>query len=116
MLKKNTFILLGVVVALIIAILAPYIASNNPDGLESTFSKITRSQDSQGSGDNEPAAEDINNNANDTGNDFIFSSPFPDYSIGNLSRFGETIAMIIGTILILLLAFGLGTLLKRRKD
>ena len=103
-------------VALVIAILAPYIGAENPDGLESTFDKITRSQDSQGSGDNELAAGAFSNTTEDTGNDSVFSSPFPDNSSGNRSKFGEATAIIRGTIIIPLLSFGLGKLLKRPKE
>ena len=38
--KDKKFIIGGLVVAIIIAILAPFLASSNPDGLESAAEKI----------------------------------------------------------------------------
>jgi cobalt/nickel transport protein len=117
MMKRNTFIIIGIVVVLIIAILAPFISSNNPDGLESTFNDISGSRGRQGLGEVSSNTVTIEENlTNITGNNLSFHSLFPDYSIGNLAKFGEPTAIVMGTFLILLLAFGVGTLLKRRKD
>jgi len=43
-----------------------------------------------------------------TGNSFEFAAPFPDYSIGGLSKTGEVLAIVVGTILVLVVALGLG--------
>jgi nitrogen regulatory protein PII len=48
-----------------------------------------------------------------TGNDFSFASPFPDYSIGGLAKFGEAAAIIIGTLLVLVIALGLARMVSR---
>jgi len=94
--KTKQFIIIGLAVAIIIAILAPFLASDNPDGLESAIEKILL-----------PGAGEEN----------IHESPMPDYTIPFL---GETpisgsIAIIIGVIVTFALAYGLGYLLKSRK-
>jgi len=94
--KTKQFIIIGLAVAIVIAILAPFLASENPDGLESTIEKILL-----------PGA----------GEEDIHESPMPDYMIPFL---GETpisgsIAIVIGVIITFALAYGLGYLLKKRK-
>jgi len=38
--EKKQFLIIGVVIALVIAVAAPFLASGNPDGLESAFFSI----------------------------------------------------------------------------
>jgi len=93
--KNKKFVLGGIVVALVIAILAPFLASSNPDGLDSTMEKVMSNPET------EPA----------------FESPLPDYTIpvlGEDNPLGGVISLVIGTLLVLGIAYGLGIILKNK--
>jgi cobalt/nickel transport protein len=112
--NRRTFVFVGLAVALVIATLAPFVASSNPDGLESAFFGIFGAKEIQGSDLDEHQAEVAEEKVTGiTGNDFSFSSPFPDYSIGGLAKFGEAAAVIVGTILVLVVAYGLTRIVRR---
>jgi cobalt/nickel transport protein len=112
--NRRTFIFAGLAVALVIAAMAPFIASSNPDGLESAFFGIFGAKELQGSDLDEHQAEAAEEEVTGiTGNDFSFSSPFPDYSIEGLSKFGEAMAIMVGTILVLAIAYGLTRIVRR---
>jgi len=92
--KNKKLLLGGLVIALIIAVLAPFIASSNPDGLDSTMEKVMENPET------EPA----------------FESPLPDYTIpflGEDNPLGGVIALVIGTLLALGIAYGLGKIVKK---
>lgn len=93
--KTKQFIIIGLAVAIVIAVLAPFLASSNPDGLESAAEKVLL-----------PGVSD----------EAVHESPMSDYIIPSL---GETpisgaLAIVIGVIVVFALAYGLGYLLKRR--
>ena len=93
--KKNTYlVIIGLVICILIAVLAPFIASSNPDGLEK-------------SAEDAEVSEDV-------AYEFI-ESPFPDYTIGD-SVIGEVIALILGIFVTLIIGFGVAYLLKKQKD
>jgi cobalt/nickel transport protein len=98
---NKTFIICGIIIALAIGVLAVFLASSNPDGLEST-ALIVQGQKSL-TGDTPPDAEikeDLNGK-------FSYASPMPDYSLGE--QFGTTgglIAIIVGTLLAFLVVLG----------
>ncbi len=91
--RNRNFILGGLAVALIIAILAPFLASSNPDGLESTAESLEV-----------PESE------------AAFQSPLPDYAIPGMEEnpLGGVVSLILGTILVLLVALGLAKLLSKK--
>lgn len=93
--RDKKFMAGGILIALIIAILAPFLASENPDGLESTAEKVMPNPET------EPVVE----------------SPMPDYTlpIFGESKVGGSIAMVLGTAIVLGLAYGVGVLLRRRE-
>lgn len=94
--KNKKFIMGGIAIALIIAILAPFLASSNPDGLDSTAEKVMQNPET------EP----------------VFESPLPDYTIpflGEDNPFGGVIALVLGTLLVLGIAYGLGAGLKKER-
>lgn len=116
MMDKKTFIVAGLAVALVIAAMAPFIASSNPDGLESAFFGIFGAKEIQGSDLNDDAAGSAEEEVTAiTGNGFSFRSPFPDYSIEGLEKFGEAAAVIIGTLLVLGIALGLSRVIAARQ-
>jgi cobalt/nickel transport protein len=112
--NTKTFLLAGLALVLVIAAMAPFIASSNPDGLESAFFGIFGAKEIQGSEINEEHAEAAEQEvAAITGNDFSLESPFPDYTIEGLAKSGEAVAIIIGTLLVLGIAFGLSRIMAR---
>jgi cobalt/nickel transport protein len=95
--KNKKLLLGGITIALVIAILAPFLASSNPDGLDSTAQKVMQNPET------EPA----------------FESPFSDYTIPSLGEenpLGGVITLILGTLLVLGIAYGLGEVIKRKKE
>lgn len=93
--KTKQFIIIGLIVAIVIAVLAPFLASSNPGGLESAAEKIIL-----------PGVSD----------ETVHESPMPDYMIPSL---GETpisgaAAIVIGVVVVFALAYGLGYVLKKR--
>lgn len=95
--QTKQFIIIGLVIAIVIAILAPFLASSNPDGLESAAEKIML-----------PGVSD----------EAAFESPMPDYIIPALGEdpISGSIAIVIGVIIVFGLAYGLGYLLKKRNN
>jgi cobalt/nickel transport protein len=96
----DKIILIGVAIALIIAILAPFFASSNPDGLDKNLIELV------GGGNEEHAEEVIGGKA-----PIEYQAPMSDYSIEGMDKTGEVIAIVIGTILMLLIGFGVAKVL-----
>ena len=90
---------IGIAIALALALLAPVLASSNPDGLESSASSFPSADEKE-----QPALE----------------APMPDYVIPSLGDgpLSGAIAILLGTVLVLLLTMGVGRFLaaKRLKD
>ena len=86
----------GLMVAIIIAILAPFLASSNPDGLESAAEKLAPNPEP------EP----------------LFESPLPDYSIPALgeSPLGGVVSIVLGTLIAFLVMVGLATIARWLKS
>jgi cobalt/nickel transport protein len=91
------FLYVGIAIALLLAILSPFIASKDPDGLESAASGIGYKSTSD-SLKTEP----------------VVSSPLPDYSIAGMGKTGEIVAIATGTIAILVISFGFGKIVKKK--
>lgn len=102
--NNNNIILIGAVIAIVISILAPFLASSNPDGLDKNIIGFV------GGGSEEIAEEVI-----DGRTPIEYTPLMPDYSIEGLGKLGEIGAITSGTILILLISIGLGNLLKRKQ-
>ena len=93
--RDKKFVLAGLAICIIIAVLAPFIASSNPDGLEKTAEDISTTQES--------------NN---------YNAPMSDYMIpilGEDNPYGGVIALIIGILITLAIAYVAAVLLRRRK-
>lgn len=90
--KNNIYlIVVAVIICIVIGCLSPFIASGNPDGLEKS-------------------AENLNVGESDA----VISSPFPDYTFEALGTSGEILVLILGVVITLLAALGIGTLVKKR--
>jgi cobalt/nickel transport protein len=108
--KKNMkFLITGVLLALAVSIVAVFLASPNPDGLDST-ALIASGQKTLTA----PATGE--NISVEAPGHFTYASPMPDYSLGgNWGPTGGIIAMVTGTILVFAICIGFAWLLKKRK-
>jgi len=91
------FLYAGIVIALLLAVVAPFLASPYPDGLESAATGVINE---------EKLAE-----MEEAGS--VFSSPMSDYGIGGMGKSGEVAAIVIGTLLVLAISYGLGKIIKK---
>ena len=95
MISKDKYLIIGaVIIFLTIALIAPFIASKNPDGLEKSAQQISTTHESG-----------------------VYQAPFADYTIpifGNGPYAGIS-AMAVGILLVLGLGYLLAFILKRRK-
>ncbi|MDL2246582.1 PDGLE domain-containing protein [Methanobrevibacter sp. OttesenSCG-928-K11] len=93
--KTKNFVIVGVLIAILIAIAAPFLASSNPDGLESAAEKILN-----------PGVSD----------EAVMESPMPDYIVPSLGESGisGSIAIVIGVLIVFALAYLIGVGLKRK--
>ena len=89
--NDRNLIIAGVIICLIIAIMAPFIASTNPDGLEKSAEQISTTEEGG-----------------------IFEAPLPDYTIEPLGKLGEITALAIGILVTLSIAYLLAILIRRR--
>jgi cobalt/nickel transport protein len=90
------FLYAGIAIALLIAILSPFLASKAPDGLESAASGFVEKS----------RLSDIEKP--------ILSSPMADYSIVGMGKAGEIMAIVLGTLVILIVSFGFGKILNKK--
>jgi len=98
----------GIVLAILIAIGAVYLASPAPDGLESTA--LVVQGDKILTGDTPPDAEV----REDVAGRFTFESLLPDYSLGDAwGKPGEILALSGGILLMVLLIYGISRLMAR---
>jgi len=99
--ENRTFIVIGIVIALLIGIVAVFMASADPDGLESTALIVQGQKTLTGS---TPENAEINEDLNGK---FSYSSPMPDYSLGEaMGPLGGIIAIVAGTLLAFVLVLG----------
>jgi cobalt/nickel transport protein len=96
--KNMKFLYAGIVIALLIALLAPFLASQNPDGLESAASGVVAESKLSELKEQEPAV----------------NSPMPDYSIQGMGKSGEVMAIVIGTVGVLIIGLGLGKVFNKK--
>jgi cobalt/nickel transport protein len=96
--ENRTFIVIGIAIALLIGVVAVFLASAEPDGLESAALIIQGQKTLTG-----PTPEDAKIRESPDGK-FSYAAPMPDYSLGErLGPLGGILATVAGT----LLAFGL---------
>jgi len=102
MIDNKTFIIAGIVIALLIGGLAVFLASGDPDGLESTALVVQGQKTLTGA---TPSDAEIHE---EEAGRFAYSSPMPDYSLGEaMGSAGGLVAIIVGTLLAFLVVLGL---------
>jgi cobalt/nickel transport protein len=111
MIDNKTFLIGGVLLALIIGVVAVFLASGDPDGLESTALVVSGQKDLTGLSPEDGDPEVIG-----TGT-FAYESPMPDYTLGEeLGSTGSMIAIVIGTLLTLLVVLGASYVIRISKQ
>lgn len=107
MMDNRTFLIVGIVISLFVGCIAVFMASSDPDGLESTALVVQGEKTLAGEtpGDAELHEE--------TENRFSYEPPMPDYALGEeLGSVGGLIAIFAGTILAFLAVLGLVYVMK----
>ncbi|MBW6469695.1 MAG: PDGLE domain-containing protein [Methanosarcinaceae archaeon] len=94
----KTILLAGLAVAILLSVLAPFLASSNPDGLESAAEDVIDEHTFAEMEENEP----------------IIGTLMPDYAIAGFGKAGEVGAIFIGSIFMLGLGLGVGKLFKKK--
>lgn len=107
MMDNKTFIIAGIFVALLIGVVAVFMASGDPDGLESTALVVQGQKELTGGTPENAEIED------DLTGKYSYTSPMPDYALGEeMGPLGGLIAIVIGTILAFLVVLGLAYVIK----
>jgi cobalt/nickel transport protein len=113
MIDNKTLLVGGLIIAVIIGVVAVFLASGDPDGLESTALIIQGQKTLTGT---TPPDAEIHENPEGK---FSYMAPMSDYSLGEgAGSSGGVVAIVGGTILAFLVALGLVYALKitRKKD
>lgn len=92
------FLYAGIAIALLLSALAPFLASPDPDGLESAAGGVIEEARMTEMEEMEPAV----------------SSPMPDYAIDGMGKGGEVAAIAIGTLAVLAISFGFGKVFNKK--
>ncbi len=94
--EQKQILIAGISIAVVIAILSPFLASSNPDGLDSTAEKL--------------GVEEKAHSA--------FQSPMPDYQLPFLGegKISGITALLFGVVLIASVSYGAGLALKKKKQ
>lgn len=107
MIDNKTLIAGGLIIAILIGVVAVFLASSDPDGLDSTVLVVQGQKALTG-----PTPPDAEIEESIEGK-FAYSAPMPDYSLGEESGPGGGILAIVGgTLLAFLVAIGLIFALK----
>jgi cobalt/nickel transport protein len=97
--KSNIkFFYVGIAIAFLLAVLAPFLASPDPDGLESAAGGVVEESKMSQIEGTEP----------------VVGSPMPDYSIEGMGKSGEVAAIALGTLAVLAISFGLGKVFNKK--
>ncbi len=108
MMDTKTFIVAGIVIALLIGGVAVFLASGDPDGLESTALVVQGQKELTGA-----APEDAEIHEESEGR-FSYQSPMPDYSLGEeAGAAGGIIAIVAGTFIAFLVVLGFAYAIRK---
>ena len=108
--KNKKFLVAGLLIALAISVIAVFLASSDPDGLDSTalIASGQKTLTAPATGD-EVRVEAPGH--------FSYSSPMQDYTLGERwGPLGGIIAMVVGTLLAFVMAIGLAYLFRKQKE
>ena len=109
--ENRTFLIIGIIAAVTIGVVAVFFASGDPDGLESTALMVQGEKTLTGPSPAEGDPEAIGTGVS------VYSSPFPDYSLGeSRGPLGSVIAIITGILITLILVVGATYVLGRKNQ
>lgn len=92
------FLYAGIAIALVLSMLAPFLASSDPDGLESAAGGVIEEAKLEEMEEMEPAV----------------GAPMTDYAIEGMGKSGEVAAIAIGTFAVLAISFGFGKVFNKK--
>ncbi|MDD1664098.1 MAG: PDGLE domain-containing protein [Methanomicrobiales archaeon] len=99
--ETKRFIVVGIMIALLIGVLAVLYAAGDPDGLESTALVVQGQKTLTG---DTPGDAEVRE---DLAGTVTYSSPMPDYSLGEtLGPYGGIVAIVAGTLIAFLAVLG----------
>jgi cobalt/nickel transport protein len=100
MMDNNKFLAIGLIIVILIGVTAVFMASGDPDGLESTALVVQGEKTLTGPSPEEGDAEAIGSGT------FSYEAPLPDYSVVGAEKPGELFALIIGIVSTFLIVGG----------
>jgi cobalt/nickel transport protein len=105
--NNRQFIVGGIIIALLIGVTAVFLASGDPDGLEST-ALVVQGEKTLTGGTPENAVTH-----EDTAGKVAYSSPMPDYTLGSVKGpLGGILPLFAGILLVFLAVFGATRVVK----
>jgi cobalt/nickel transport protein len=110
MMETRYFVMIGIVIAVVIGVMAVFLASSSPDGLESTA--LVVQGDKTVTGDTPPDAEVVE----DIHGGFSYESPMPDYSMEDMGTSGQVIAILVGIAVSFIIVLGVARVAARQKE
>jgi cobalt/nickel transport protein len=110
MMETKYFVLIGILIAVVIGVVAVFLASGDPDGLESTALFVQGEKSLTGL--TPPDAELVE----DVHGGFAYESPMPDYSMADLGTAGQIIAILVGIAISFIIVLGIARVAARQKE
>ena len=90
MISNRSFLALGLVLALIVGVAAVFLASGDPDGLDSTALVVQGQKELT-----QPANPDAEVDESALPGEFECSAPFPDYTIEGATKMTDTVPVVV---------------------
>jgi cobalt/nickel transport protein len=109
MMEMKHFVMIGIGIAVVIGIVAIFLASSNPDGLESTALVVQGEKTLTG---DTPAAAEV---VEDVHGGFAYESPMPDYALPDMGIPGQIIAMLVGIGISFVIVLGVARVSARQR-
>ena len=107
MTARGQWIAVGIALALVIGVSAVFLASSDPDGLDST-ALITQGQKEL----TQPAGSDAEIDESILPGSFEYEAPFPDYTVEGADKLTDVALMVGGILVALAAVFAVGYGLK----
>ena len=110
MMETKHFVMIGIAIAVIVGVVAIFLASSDPDGLESTA--LVVNGDKLMTGETPADAEVVE----DVHPSIAYDSPMPDYALPEMGIPGQIIAMLVGIGVSFVIVLGVARVAARRKE
>lgn len=110
MMEMKHFVMIGIAIAVVIGVVAIFLASSDPDGLESTA--LVVNGDKLITGETPADAEVVE----DVHPSIAYESPMPDYEVPDMGIPGQIIAMLVGIGISFVIVLGVARVAARQKE